>query len=38
MLGGGSKINRGQNLKSIDTRFGIGVFSANGGTAEILDS
>ena len=38
MLGGASKINRGQNLKAIDTRYGIGIFSVDEGTAEILNS
>ena len=38
MLGGTSRINRGTNLKAIDTRYGIGIFSGGGGTAEILDS
>jgi len=38
MLGGPSGINRGRNIKSIDTRYGIGVFSAGGGDAEIIDS
>lgn len=38
MLGGGSAINRGKNIKSIDTVFGIGVFSANGGEAQIINS
>ena len=38
MLGGGSAINRGKNIKSIDTRYGIGVFSAGGGEAQIINS
>lgn len=38
MLGGPSGINRGKNIKAIDTRYGIGVFSAGGGDAQILDS
>jgi len=31
MIGGPSAINRGKNIRSIDTRYGIGVFSAGGG-------
>lgn len=38
MLGGASGINRGKNIKAIDTRYGIGVFSAGGGNAEIINS
>lgn len=38
MIGGPSAINRGKNIRSIDTRYGIGVFSAGGGQAQILDS
>lgn len=38
MLGGPSKMNRGKNLKSIDTVYGIGIFSAGGGDVEISDS
>ena len=33
MLGGPSGTNRGKNIKAIDTRYGIGVFSAGGGDA-----
>ena len=38
MLGGPSGINRGTKIKSIDTVYGIGIFSAGGGKAEIIDS
>jgi hypothetical protein len=37
-LGGPSGTNRGKNLVSIDTRFGIGIHGSPGGTAELLDS
>jgi len=38
MLGGPSAINKGYNLKSIDTRYGLAVMSASGGKAIIEDS
>ena len=38
MLGSPSGINRGKNLTAIDTHYGIGIHSANGGDAEIIDS
>ena len=38
MLGGPSGMNRGKNIISIDTRYGIGVFSAGGGDAQIINS
>lgn len=37
MLGGPSNINRGRNLTSIDTRYGVAVH-ASSGKAELIDS
>lgn len=38
MLGGPSGINLGRQIKSIDTRYGVGVFSGGGGEAQIRES
>ena len=38
MLGGASGINRGRNLRSVDTRYGLAVHSGGGGDAELIDS